>query len=175
MLCGTTSWFPQVKWIKDVRISPNGQSVLFVVTEVTTLNNKLAYLSRIYKKNYLKLTTIKQLDRRTVLIFVLVGPRTRDRIAFLSDRSGYYRLHLMDADGEQIQELHPFTRNIQTFKWSPDGTKIAFVMADEKHFTSTSLYGLTIYKQPEIINRLWLIDLTRKDAQPITCIFICSR
>ncbi len=167
------SWSPtdlfKLKSIKDVRMSPNGHSVLFVVTETTLINNKWVYVSKIYKKDLSHAN------------YQVIGPdncsNIRPRwsnngkwIAFLSDRSGGYRLHLMNDQGENIQELFQSTQNIQTFKWSPDNTKIAFVMTDEKKISSTpSKYGLNIYKKPESINRLWMIDLMHREPQPISC------
>jgi dipeptidyl aminopeptidase/acylaminoacyl peptidase len=140
-----------------------------VVTEISKFNQKMAYVSKIYKN---ELSTSQQQYKAIGLEncsnFNPQWSPDGQWIAFLSDSSGYHHLYIMNADGECIRELFSPFGNVQTFKWSPDGKKIAFVMTTPK-IPLESKYGFFTYKQPDMVNRLWLIDLTKKDTKPIPC------
>jgi Tol biopolymer transport system component len=49
------------------------------------------------------------------------------RIAFVSDRDGYYAVYIMNSDGSNpIRLTDGRTGNADSPQWSPDGTQIAF-------------------------------------------------
>ena len=59
----------------------------------------------------------------------------QSRIAFVSNRDGYQRIYVMDADGGNLALLSSRTKKGYTPSWSPDGTKIAFMDSENGIFT----------------------------------------
>jgi TolB protein len=49
-------------------------------------------------------------------------------IAFLSDRGGYWAVHVMSADGSEPQQVSRDTLGLSDLVWSPDGQRIAFLV-----------------------------------------------
>jgi TolB protein len=52
------------------------------------------------------------------------------RIAFVSDREGEASIYVMNTDGSNQMKIGSWFGLANTFRWSPDGTKIAFIDAD---------------------------------------------
>jgi dipeptidyl aminopeptidase/acylaminoacyl peptidase len=167
------SWTPsemmKLKMIKDVRISPDNKSVLFVVYKALMTADKDTYTSKIYKTSILR-------NEAPLLITQSGNSNTQPRwspngqwIAFLSDLSGCVNLYLISPCGGDPIAITHSKHSVQTFCWSPDSQKIAFVMADEilsekNQKPKNSSY---VYEQDKKINRLWVVDISKKEAQPV--------
>lgn len=166
------AWTPeaimQTKTISDIQISPDNQSVLFVVTEPEMSEEKGVLVSRIYKKNCT--------GKEAPFLFSApnissIQPRWSPDgqwIAFLSIREGVKNLYLLHSEGGETTELTNGKKDVQTFCWSPDGKKIAFVMNDEsEHAKNEKKTGLPyLYNKNTTLNRLWLIDVFSSDLTP---------
>lgn len=166
-------WTPEeimkTKLISDVQLSPNNETVLFVATETKMDNHEKGFsLSRIYKAS----ANNKESPRPfSTIEYSSSQPRWSPDgkwIAFLSDRNGANNLYLIHAEGGEAIALTKERKDIQTFSWSPNGQKIAFVMADEteeeRNEKKTSL--AYVYKKNAYVNRLWLIDVFSSESFP---------
>lgn len=166
------TWTPeaiiQTKTISDIQISPDNKSVLFVVTEPKMTEEKGTIVSRIYKRNCASEEISLPFSAPNVSSMQPRWSPDGQWIAFLSTREGVKRLYLLNSEGGEATELTQGKKDVQTFCWSPDGKKIAFVMNDECESTrnekKTSL--AYIYNQNTTVNRLWLVDVFSSDPTP---------
>lgn len=153
------SWTPEtllnMKNISDVQISPDHQSLLFVVTEPKITSETGINVSRIYLAKDESPIPFSAADISSS------QPRWSPNgqwIAFVSKREGKRDLYLIRSEGGEAIRLTHGKKDVQIFSWSPDGTKIAFVMADEvEEGKKTSL--AYEYMQPKSANRLWVMDV----------------
>ena len=82
----------------------------------------------------------------------------------MSDRHGTKNLYVISTSGGEAVALTKGKTPIQTFRWSPDSQKIAFVMSDEEPIVNKPVE----YKTDTATNRLWLIRLGELEAKVIT-------
>src|ERR1700761_7185922 len=105
-LCATETgltWTPeaiiQTKTISDVQISPDNESVLFVVTEPRMTKKKGTLLSRIYKKNCNSKGSPVPFSAPNVSSMQPRWSPDGQWIAFISTREGIKRLYLLSSEG----------------------------------------------------------------------------
>ena len=166
------AWTPeaiiQTKTISDIQISPDNESVLFVVTEPKMSEETGTLVSRIYKNNSTGEETPFPFSAPNVSSMQPRWSPDGQWIAFLSTREGVKRLYLLNSEGGEATELTDGKKDVQTFCWSPDSKKIAFVMNDEseqaKNEKKTSL--AFVYNRNTTLNRLWLLDVFSSDLTP---------
>jgi dipeptidyl aminopeptidase/acylaminoacyl peptidase len=157
-----------VKHVSDPNISPDGQTVLFVVLE------------RDLEKNSFE-QQIWRYDARTTSSIPLTASGSRNRsprwspdgkrFAFLSNRDGKSQIFVMNPTGGEAQPLTQHETTINRFRWSPDGAKIAFTAADPKSADEK--------KEEEVGNdarvldatfdwpKLWVLDVKTKEEKQI--------
>jgi len=152
----------KTKMISDVQLSPDNESVLFVVTEPKMVEEKEILFSTIYQSA----------DPLMETEFSSTQPRWSPdgaRVAFVSIRQGIRNLYLMDCKSQEVIALTNGKMSVQTFSWAPDGKKIAFVMAQETQNPSQ------IYKQKISVNCLWVIELSSLEMRALTSEMYCVR
>jgi dipeptidyl aminopeptidase/acylaminoacyl peptidase len=177
----TASWSPseilKLKILSDVQISPDNKTALFVAAEAVMNEEKSAYISRIYKAtNGEAAVPFSTPDSSATL------PRWSPDgkwIAFLLNRDKVKNLYLIRADGGEATALTQSKVDVQTFAWSPDSKKIAFVMADEtqaekKRKKTSAAY---VYNEKTKVTRLWIVDTLspKRPIRPLTSDAYCVR
>jgi dipeptidyl aminopeptidase/acylaminoacyl peptidase len=110
--------------VADPQISPDGKTVVYVVTSVELAGNRTSsnlWLASADGSSRRQLTTAAKKDRH---------PRWSPdgkHILFESDRSGDNQLWVIAIDGGEARQLTTISSEATTAIWSPDGKWVAFV------------------------------------------------
>jgi dipeptidyl aminopeptidase/acylaminoacyl peptidase len=119
--------------VSDPQISPDGSSVVFVVTDPLKAENRTnsdLWIVSTSGGDARKLTNSPKHDRH---------PRWSPDgqwIAFESNRDGSYQIWLMPATGGEARKLTSLATEANQAVWSPDGKQIAFVSAVYPEFSA---------------------------------------
>jgi dipeptidyl aminopeptidase/acylaminoacyl peptidase len=128
-----TAWTPElmmeVRGVQQVRVSPNGQMVAYLVREAVMTAEKSEYVTQIRLVNA---------DGSGDHALTYDENSSRDpqwspdgsAIAFTSKRKEKANLYLLRTDGGEAEPLTECKADVGSFAWSPDGTRIAFLMVD---------------------------------------------
>jgi dipeptidyl aminopeptidase/acylaminoacyl peptidase len=128
-LCATT---PDGEWpralthleadVSDPRPSPDGKTILFVHHPLDDLNRSEICIIPAEGGEIRRLTGASQ-------VWDLSPRWSRDgtRVAFISNRTGWRELHLLDPKSGETMPLTAGRADVQAFSWGPDGMLIAYV------------------------------------------------
>lgn len=115
--------------LTDPQISPDGKSVLIVVSKPDTISNKNK--SFIYSVDIATGGTQQLTFERASVSFPRWSP-SGNAIGFISaDAAGKGQLFVLSINGGEAKKITSSTTGVQQFNWSPDGNTFAFTQADE--------------------------------------------
>jgi dipeptidyl aminopeptidase/acylaminoacyl peptidase len=115
-----------IKRITNIDVSPDGKRVAFTVTQAAMTTESSSYISQVYLADS-DGSPPKQLTTGEFSSFAPQWSPDGGCIAFLS-RNNIWLLPLSDENVQQVTEV---PTRVSSFKWSLDGSKIAFTAADE--------------------------------------------
>ena len=158
------------KNVEDAQISPDGTMVAYVLGDAFKSDSK-------WPKSNIWLVNTDGTENHQLTN----GPRTDclprwspdgNGIAFLSDRlqEGTRQVHLLTLGGGEADALTdvkgtiPSPRGLNALQWSPDGTRLGFLMEDEEIASENDPVE---FEQEPGLTRLYTVDLSTKET---TCV-----
>ena len=115
--------------LTDPQISPDGKSILIVVSKPDTTTNKNK--SFIYKVDVASGVTQQLTYERSSVSFPRWSP-SGNAIAFIStDAAGKGQIFVLSMNGGEAKKITSSPTGVQQFKWSPNGNTFAFTQTDE--------------------------------------------
>jgi dipeptidyl aminopeptidase/acylaminoacyl peptidase len=168
-----------VKRLGSVRVSPDGQAVLYTVNSTDLEENETntdIWLLRREGSGWtraVQLTQSKQDD---------TSPEWRPEsraFAFLSARQSgeengdsLQQIYLMNSLGGEARELLSHETSISSFQWSPDGTSIVFSATDpeteEDKEREEAGRDIEVEDEPSRPSHLWILDVESGEAHRVT-------
>ena len=157
------------------QISPDGKSVLIVVSKPDTTTNKNK--SAIYKVDVESGTAQQLTYERTLVSYPRWSP-SGNAIAFIAaDATAKAQIFLLSINGGEAKKITNSTTGVSQFEWSPDGTAFSFVQQDEvpnKKMIEKGYDGFEIKYNSMFLNarptpsHLWLIPVDSGEAKRLT-------
>ena len=154
----------------DLRFSPDGSRVAFVVTGPLkdTSRKRHIWLLDVATRNVRQLTYSEKSE---------FSPRWSPdghTLAFLSDRGTDTQIYLMSMEGGEGHAITEGKRSVQAFEWSPDGKQIAFLAPlpktaeeEKKEKDKDDAYVVDKDEKPA---GLWLLDVNSGKAREIVTV-----
>jgi dipeptidyl aminopeptidase/acylaminoacyl peptidase len=161
--------------LTEPQISPDGKSVLVVVSKPDTTTNKNK--SFIYKVDVVSGATKQLTYERSLVSYPRWSP-SGNAIAFIAaDANAKAQLFLLSVNGGEAKKITNAPMGVTQFEWSPDGTVFAFVQQDEitnKKQIDKGYDGFEIKYNSMFLNarpnpsHLWLIATDSGEAKRLT-------
>jgi dipeptidyl aminopeptidase/acylaminoacyl peptidase len=157
-----------VRSISDLRVSPDGSRIAFVVSEPpkATDRNRDLWLVTIATKEVRRLTFTDTAES---------SPRWSPdgrTLAFLSDRDGRNQIYLLPMDGGEAQRLTEGKNSVRSLEWAPDGKTIAFLApearTDAEDKKAKDKDDARVVDKDDKRSRIWIVDVATRAVRKVT-------
>jgi len=146
------AWFP--------KISPDGRSIAFEIRTTDWKENRYDY----------EIWLVRDKEEPFQLTRTADGSSTSPQwspdgrwIAFIADRGDKSQIYLIRADGGEAQQITEVEEGVNSFRWAPDGLRIAFTMSEKENKEKKERkerYGEFAVEDKEYrYTHLWLVDV----------------
>jgi dipeptidyl aminopeptidase/acylaminoacyl peptidase len=157
-----------VRSISDLRVSPDGARVAFVVSEPpkSADRNRDIWLVTIASKETRRLTFTETAES---------SPRWSPdgrTLAFLSDRDGRNQIYLLPMEGGEATRLTDGKNAVRSFEWAPDGKRIALLAteprSDAEEKKSKEKDDARVVDKDDKRTRVWMLDMATRSVSQVT-------
>jgi dipeptidyl aminopeptidase/acylaminoacyl peptidase len=177
-----SNWSPtqtiKHKVISTVRVSPNGEKVVYAVKELKTIEGKSDFINHLFISDNNNTNTIQLTQGEKNNINPKWSPDGK-QIAFVSNRDGKNNLYFLKLGGGEAERLTDLKTGINDFKWSTKGNQIAFTSSDfdTEEETGNKKSGNDWYFMNENFKqgRLHLLQINKKDENGMPQITTLSK
>jgi dipeptidyl aminopeptidase/acylaminoacyl peptidase len=166
-----TNWSPEqclkLKNISAVRVSPDGNKVLYTVREAVMTDERSEYVNQVWLCNADGSNAI-QLTRGDKNSSNPKWSPDGQWIAFTSSRDSKANLYVLPLAGGEAEKITDVKTNVGEYEWSHDGKEIAFLVMDaagDKEEKNKKGKDDWYFMDEEIKqNRLFVLWLKEKDS-----------
>jgi dipeptidyl aminopeptidase/acylaminoacyl peptidase len=157
-----------VRSISDLRVSPDGSRIAFVVSEPPkgTDRNRDLWLVTIATRDVRRLTFTETAES---------SPRWSPdgrTLAFLSDRDGRNQIYLLPMEGGEAQRLTEGKNSVRSLEWAPDGKTIAFLApearTDVEDKKTKDKDDARVVDKDDKRSRVWIVDVATRAVRKVT-------
>jgi dipeptidyl aminopeptidase/acylaminoacyl peptidase len=154
--------------LSDLRVSPDGSRVAFVVSEPPkgTDRNRDIWLATIVSKDVRRLTFTETAES---------SPRWSPdgrTLAFLSTREEGNQIYLLSMEGGEAAKLTDGKNRVRSFDWSPDGKSIAFLAGeprtDAEEKKTKDKDDARVVDKDDKRTRVWIVDMATRAVRQVT-------
>jgi dipeptidyl aminopeptidase/acylaminoacyl peptidase len=157
-----------IRQISDLSFSKDGGRVAFTVTDPVkgSDRNRDIWILDVATRRTRQLTFSPKSENQ---------PRwhpIRNELAFLSNRDGTTQVYLLPMDGGEAYPLTEGKNSIQSFNWSPDGKRIAYLAPEPK--TSAEEQREKEKDDARVVDRddkparLWILEVEGRKTRQLT-------
>src|SRR6267142_371475 len=154
--------------ISDVRCSPDGERVVFTVSEPTKgiTRSRHIWILQVASRE------VRQFTNSVKSEFLPRWSPDGRKLAFLSDRDDATQIYVMPIDGGEGIRLTEGKNAVRSFEWSPDGQLICFLApeprTDAEEKKDKDKDDARVVGRDDKLTRLWLIDIATKKVRQLT-------
>ena len=128
-----TYWSPeqcmQLKNITSVRVSPDGNKVLYTVREAVMSDDRSEYVNQVFVSNA-DGSNVIQLTRGEKNSANPKWSPDGKWIAYTSNRDSKNNLYILPINGGESERISDVKTGVGSFEWSSDGNAIAYTLSD---------------------------------------------